>query len=705
MALLMSTPVLSVRGREVLSDVAMVPIAALVLLCSLRTARRADRRLRRPWLLLALAGLLWTAGEAAWYVKHYVVMVERVPSAADMFYLAAVVPAAVSLVLFPPPSRGARGGVTSLLSCLVAAGSVLFVARILIVRVAAPADGGSTAADIFYTAYPVADVVLLTLALVALIRSGNLARPHLRLVAAGLATYAVADTVYSIQSSLGIYMAGSPVDLGWVAGYLLIALAALHPSAGPDQPATAGIRHGGLASLLVYLRVMVAAVVAATLPGSPDAVLIVIGIGLVIVFALRQGLLAADHAKLNAQREDQLAAIRQSEALLRRQVLQTQRITSSVADGILVVDPDRRVVMTNGPASSILRRSATQLQGQLLDDLLVDHDAAVLDSAARARSNAQGAAVIAAVTGGTVLSAVDTLFRSADGTVPVEVTVGPMLEQGRSAGTVLVLRDVSARRAVEKLKNEFISVVSHELRTPLTSIRGSLALLDGGACGVLEPSGSRMVTLALQASERLTRLIDDLLDIERLESGALTMEYQECDAARLVDAALREMRGLAQQHDVELVRSETAGRVLADPDRIVQTLTNLISNAVKFSPAGSRVTLGAAPVGARGGADVRAPLVEFSVADEGRGIPPENLEAVFERFEQVDSSDSRQRGGTGLGLAICRNIVERHGGRIWATSEVDRGSDFRFVLPAVAADPPVPAGAPPVRRAVALSTD
>jgi CheY-like chemotaxis protein/two-component sensor histidine kinase len=257
----------------------------------------------------------------------------------------------------------------------------------------------------------------------------------------------------------------------------------------------------------------------------------------------------------------------------------------------------------------------------------------------------------------------------------VEITSSPLLDDERITGAVVVFRDVTQRREVDRMKNEFLSVVSHELRTPLTSIRGSLGLLASGALVTLTPKAERMVSIAVESSDRLTRLINDILDIERIQSGKLPMTLAPQDASALLDATATEMSAFAAGAGVRLVVSGAEGKVLADADRIVQTLTNLVGNAIKFSPEGGVVRLEAVASEGR---------VTFAVHDEGRGIPEEKLLSVFEPFEQVDSSDARQKGGTGLGLAISRGIVERHGGRIWAESGPDgRGTTVRFHLPRV----------------------
>jgi PAS domain S-box-containing protein len=242
------------------------------------------------------------------------------------------------------------------------------------------------------------------------------------------------------------------------------------------------------------------------------------------------------------------------------------------------------------------------------------------------------------------------------------------------AGWHAVARDISAQREVDRLKSEFVAVVSHELRTPLTSIRGSLGLLASGKAGALTDRGQRLVQIAVQNADRLVRLINDILDIERLESGLVSLARRRVTAASLVDAALATVGGLSEAAAVRIDVSPLPpdAALCADPDRLVQVLTNLLSNAVKFSPRGTTVRLCVRRTEAG---------TEFRVEDQGRGIPPEELESVFIRFHQVDSSDSRDKGGTGLGLAISRSIVEHHGGRMWVESELGRGSTFSFVIP------------------------
>ena len=237
---------------------------------------------------------------------------------------------------------------------------------------------------------------------------------------------------------------------------------------------------------------------------------------------------------------------------------------------------------------------------------------------------------------------------------------------------VLVFRDLTRRREVERMKSEFVSVVSHELRTPLTSIHGSLGLLASGLLGKVNPKGERMLEIAVNNTDRLIRLLNDILDMEKLDSGKIAMRQTQCSARELIDHAIEVMRPMAQNQQIQLSGDNSDLLIYADRDRIMQCLTNLLSNAIKFSEPGVTVKVLAKP------AEREA---RFEVSDHGRGIQEGKRHSIFERFQQVDTSDSRKRGGTGLGLAISRNIVEQHGGKIWVESQLGKGSTFFFTIP------------------------
>ncbi len=254
-----------------------------------------------------------------------------------------------------------------------------------------------------------------------------------------------------------------------------------------------------------------------------------------------------------------------------------------------------------------------------------------------------------------------------------DLILEPMCEDHEVIGLIGVAVDITELQRIERVKDEFLSVVSHELRTPLSSLHGSLTLLATGRLGTLESKGQRLLEIAVNNTDRLVRLVSDILDLERLEAGKLRIEKQHCNAAELITQAIETMQPMAQKAKVMLRGSLQSVEFWADPDRILQVLTNLLSNAIKFSPPDSIVQVDACYE--------LDTMIQFRVEDQGRGIPKDQWEAIFERFQQVDASDARQKGGTGLGLPICKTIVRQHGGQIWVKSKLGHGSRFYFTLP------------------------
>jgi PAS domain S-box-containing protein len=343
-------------------------------------------------------------------------------------------------------------------------------------------------------------------------------------------------------------------------------------------------------------------------------------------------------------------------------------ILNSATDGILGVALDNRVTFLNPAAERML---GTTLAGIGTNSVhkAIHHsypDGTPWPEAACARTQAMRR--------GESSTAAEDIFWRADGTsFPVEYSSTAMFdEHGDQIGAVVMFRDVTERRAVERLKSEFVSTVSHELRTPLTSIRGALGLLSSGMLGPLAEKGQRMLAIAVSNTDRLVRLINDILDLERIESGKVELLRGQIDVNAVMVQALEGVQEMGDGAGVRLLLLPAIATVWGDSDRIIQTLVNLVGNAIKFSPRDTTVTLSGT---------ARGPDFVFCVADQGRGLPEEKLESIFDRFSQVDASDSRNKGGSGLGLAICQSIVNAHGGRIWAEANEPEGSRFQFTIP------------------------
>lgn len=339
-------------------------------------------------------------------------------------------------------------------------------------------------------------------------------------------------------------------------------------------------------------------------------------------------------------------------------------IFDSAIDAIITLNPSGSIETANAAAERMFGYTAADLDRRdvsLLVDIAPDGEGEFLQRLGASQG---------AITKGLIRQMEG---RRRDGqTFPVDVALGAM---NLPTGThiVAIVRDISERRRIEQMKDEFVSTVSHELRTPLTSIAGSLGLLAGGAAGPLPEKAARLIQIAQANSQRLVRLINDILDIEKIESGKLRLEMIPLDLGEIARKSIEGVLGYASELGVTLtlVDPEDAP-IRGDADRLVQVVTNLLSNASKFSPAGGEV---------RVTVDRETRLARLSVVDQGPGIPDAFRSRIFSKFAQADGSDTRAKGGTGLGLAIAREIAERHGGRLWFESAMGEGASFHLDLP------------------------
>ncbi len=361
----------------------------------------------------------------------------------------------------------------------------------------------------------------------------------------------------------------------------------------------------------------------------------------------------ADEIALGIDRARASQALRASEAL-------TRAVVDNMMDALIIVDEKSVIRAMNPAAARIFGYSSEELLGRPLSLLLPD---SVKDDPLQFLKKAKRVAI------GRIT---EWEGRRKDGAAfPFELALFEFqTPEGRRLGGSI--RDISERREVERLKKEFVSTVSHELRTPLTSIRGSLGLLAGGVLGELPPQAAEIMAVAERNVVRLVRLINDILDLERYDSGRIEMSFENVTLDSVFTRSLEAVRSFADEEGVAIETSPAPAQVWGDGERLVQVLVNLLSNAVKFSPRGSTVHLSARQE--KGWSQV-------CVRDEGRGIPATFRAAIFERFRQVEASDARQKGGSGLGLAICKAIVEQHGGSIGVESEEGKWSTFWFRLP------------------------
>lgn len=359
----------------------------------------------------------------------------------------------------------------------------------------------------------------------------------------------------------------------------------------------------------------------------------------------------------------------QAEEALHVATRQRELILESVGDGIYGIDLDGKLTFINEAGARLLGYTREQLTGRDMHEVIHHGNA---DGTPYSKLTSP---ILQALRSCESIRTSDEVFRRQDGTaIPVEYSASPLMEDGCVSGMVVAFQDVSERRRLERMKDEFISTVSHELRTPLTSLRASLGLISSGTLDKRPEKQKQMVEMAVANSDRLIRLVNDIVDFDKFEKGMQPLEREPVEAIDLLRRAVDVAHIAATQVPIKFRIDAAKVQVLADEERVMKVLNELVANAIKFSPPETMIRLGAQPSGEG--------QVCFVVEDQGRGISQEKLEQIFERFQQGDASDSRALGGTGLGLALCRSIVELHGGRIWAESDLGKGSRFQFTLPA-----------------------
>ena len=352
-------------------------------------------------------------------------------------------------------------------------------------------------------------------------------------------------------------------------------------------------------------------------------------------------------------------ALRESEA-------RSRAILNSALDAIVTIDHEGLVTEWNPAAEQLFGHTREDMIGRPLADAVIPEDLR--------ESHATGLTRCATTGEGRVLGRrLELPAMRKDGSLfPAEVSIARIERDGPAAFTGFI-RDVTERTEVERLKRQFVSTVSHELRTPLTSIRGSLGLLAAGAVGELGEEARETVAIAERNTVRLIRLINDILDLERLEAGRFALDVVPVALEAVLRRAAESVSAYAADRRVAVPLPETTAIALGDEGRLVQVVVNLLSNAIRFSPEGSRVELRVLDAEGRH---------RVEVADEGRGVAPEMHRRIFEPFFQVEGTDARQRGGSGLGLAICKALVEQQGGEIGVERrEAGGGSLCWFTVP------------------------
>jgi two-component system phosphate regulon sensor histidine kinase PhoR len=338
--------------------------------------------------------------------------------------------------------------------------------------------------------------------------------------------------------------------------------------------------------------------------------------------------------------------------------LRMESILLSVADGVVAINQDAQVILVNSEAERLLNlQPFASIQGKHVKEVIRNPDIANLLLKSLYTKEVAAAEITQSMPRETIMEIQTSVIDD---------------ERRERRGVVAVLRDITRMRRLEQAKSDFVSTVSHELRTPLTSIKAYTATLLREDVDFNPDTQREFLRIIEEETDRLTRLISDLLDVSRIESGKMELKTREFDFLKLLGIVLDKVMSQAEAHTLRTSLPESLPLVMADPDKIEQVLLNLLGNAVKYSPRGGEIEVSVKEYPNK---------LECSVRDQGVGIPREHLSRIFEKFSRVDNRATRGIGGTGLGLYITRSIVEAHGGTIWAESMPGKGSVFHFTLP------------------------
>jgi len=338
---------------------------------------------------------------------------------------------------------------------------------------------------------------------------------------------------------------------------------------------------------------------------------------------------------------------------------QTESIVRSIAEGLIVVNNQGEVLLINPAAEKLLGvEKETRLGKPLLSEVKEDQ----LISMVKQGTEKQGKEIV--------------LNSGNDNTKKILRTSTAVIENenGQTVGMVSVLTDVTKQKEVEELKARFVSNVSHELRTPIVTIQKALSLLNDQTTGPLNETQQKFIDISQRNLENLSHLINDLLDMAKIEAGKMRLAFAPARAEEVISGALESLSPWASSKGIRLEKKISAGlpTIEMDTKRVHQVLVNLIGNAIKFTPPNGTITTAAIP---------SRDSVEINVTDTGVGIAKQDLPKVFDRFQQVGERIASDISGTGLGLSISKEIIELHGGRIWVESEPGKGATFRFTLP------------------------
>lgn len=349
-----------------------------------------------------------------------------------------------------------------------------------------------------------------------------------------------------------------------------------------------------------------------------------------------------------------------AEELLRQSEERIRAMLESLPVSLVIINKLGYIEFTNSTTERMTGFSYTELVGEqlsvILPEKLKSYDMAGIDSLIKECRNR--------VVGGVAT-------RKDGETFPADISISEFSTRGESKFMVILL-DVTERQEIERMKHEFVAMISHDLRTPLTSLQTLLVMMEEGILGTLTERGAKLAVQGRKETERLMRLIRDLLDLEKMQTGKFTMHFEEMSMRGIIETSVAAVRKFAETRNITIMVPENDSRCQADGGRLIQVLINLLSNAIKFSPSQETIKVLL---------EETENELKISVCDNGRGVPKDKAALIFEKYQQVENNDAKQKGGVGLGLAICKTIIEQHGGKIGVESTPGKGSTFWFSIP------------------------
>lgn len=646
------------RTTQVIDDV-VLPLAPLVAsAASVWTAVHLRGRRRLAWLLIAASCMSWGLGEAIWGYYDGVLMDGLpFPSLADVGYMAAIPLSVAALLCFRSFRDSLAVEVAAAVDALIVACSLFTVSWTLLLDTLYHSSAQSDLARAISLAYPIGDIVLVTLAVYVSLRARSWARRSILLLTFGFVLNSFADSSFTYLTATAQYATGNPIDVLWLAGFVLIGLAALSQTWEPitgrlhlPAPPVNGL--AATAAISVALITLVSARIDQPLDPVTAVAILVIAALLLARWLVSWVSDRAAHAK---QREA-MATLEQTEGIL-------WDVTQQAPFGFFATDSSGNLALAVGAALKHLHPDAARLIGEPV--LKLFSDTALEDAFAMAATGT--ATTVVVERSGTEL----------------ELTMAPRRDhKGKITGVSAVVVNVDDFRRAERAQRDsetrlrFLANITHELRTPLNAILGFAQLLEARSFGALNEKQGRYIQNITTSGRSLLSLVNDLLDSAKMAAGKMEFRVEIFDISAVAKQSLTTLESLADEKQVTLVWEGEDGILCSgDPRRSEQVLLNLLSNALKFTNAETRVRVG-----------VRADLesVAVFVTDTGAGIAGDQLERIFDEYAQVDDGSRQAAQGTGLGLPLSRRMAEMMRGSLNVSSVVGEGSTFTFILPAPA---------------------